>query len=75
MHQSDQQSSPPSAENVTSIDASEGKRILTDLRSLRRQIIDAWQERGITLTREEQHELRDELRRTCELLTDLTASS
>jgi len=75
MPSSDQQPSAPDGENVTSIDASEGKRILSELRSLRRKIVEAWQERGVVLSREEQGELRDEIRRTCELLTSMTASS
>jgi hypothetical protein len=75
MPPSDQQLSTADGGNVASIDHSEGKRILTELRSLRRTIIDAWHERGVILSRAEQAELRDEIRRTCELLTSLTSSS
>jgi hypothetical protein len=71
----DQQLSALFDEKVISIDASEGKRILAEVRSLRRTIIDAWHERGVVLSREEQDELRDEIRQTCELLTSLTSSS
>jgi hypothetical protein len=57
---------------VVSIGASEAQRLLTDLRMLRRHIVDAWQERGVILTREEQRELRDEIKLTCEILAGLT---
>lgn len=53
-------------------DSSEAERIFTDLRSLRRNVIDAWQARGVILTAEERRELRDEIRETCALLEDLT---
>ena len=46
--------------------------MLADLKALRRSIISAWQERGIMLTPEQQRELRDEIRETCELLMSLT---
>jgi hypothetical protein len=38
-------------------------------------MVQAWQERGVMLTHEEQQELRDEIRQTCALLTDLTSSN
>jgi hypothetical protein len=44
------------------------------LRALRANVIEAWQSRAVLLTRDEQNELRDEIRKTCALLTDLTAS-
>ena len=47
-------------------------KLLADLRTLRRSIILAWQERSVMLTRAEQQELRNEIRETCELLTSLT---
>jgi hypothetical protein len=46
--------------------------MLADLKALRRSIISPWQERGIMLTPEQQRELRDEIRETCELLMSLT---
>jgi len=61
------------ASNVSNI-GSEAHQIFRDLRSLRRTICEAWQERAVTLTREEQRELRDEIKDTCALLTDLTSS-
>jgi len=51
--------------------ASEAQQILTDLRSLRRHIVDAWQERGVILTLEEKIKLQDEIKLTCEILTGL----
>lgn len=54
---------------------SEGQIILADLRALRSKIVAAWQERGVVLAHEEQQELRDEIKTTCDLLTGLTASS
>jgi uncharacterized protein YukE len=73
MSQSDQCGSSASDTNVVSIASSEAQRILADLRGLRRQIIDAWQERAVILTPEEQRALRDEIEHTCELLTTLTS--
>jgi len=52
---------------------SEATRILADLRRLREELVAAWLERAVILTREEQDMLRDEIRETCELLTTLTA--
>ena len=54
---------------------SEAQSVLVDLRALRNKIVSAWQERGVTLTPEEQKELRDEIKATCTFLTDLTVSS
>ncbi len=51
---------------------SEAEIILRDLHVLRNKIIEAWRERAVILTPEEQRELRGEIRRTCSLLTDLT---
>ncbi|MBV8688236.1 MAG: hypothetical protein JOZ90_08590 [Alphaproteobacteria bacterium] len=64
-----------STSNVVSIGTSEAELILSDLRRLRERIITAWFERGVMLTLDEQARLRDEIRQTCSLLTDLTASS
>ncbi len=74
MSQRNQQSSIGIGGNVFSLDASEAQTILADLRFLRRKIIDAWQERAVVLTREEQEELRKEIQHTCALLADLTSS-
>ncbi len=60
--------------NVTPIRASEAESIFSGLRQLREAVINAWFERGVMLTPEEQDALRAEIAQTCELLTDLTAS-
>lgn len=75
MSQSPQQNSPHERENVLNISSSEAHRILTELRILRRSVMDAWQERAVILTPQEQRILRDEIKQTCELLTDLTSNS
>ena len=59
---------------LLSSDSSEAQRILIDLRSLRLKIIDAWEERGVILTRDEQKALKAEIAQTCSLLTDLVSS-
>jgi hypothetical protein len=53
-------------------DSLEADRILADLRSLRQSILVAWNERAVILTREEQQELREEIKDTCEILNNLT---
>jgi len=45
---------------------------MTNLRALRDQIVTAWSERGVLLSREEQAALHAEIKQTCEFLTDLT---
>ena len=72
MSPSHQPDTAPPADNVVSIDTSEAQRILGDLRVLRRQIIDAWHERSVILTGEEQESLRAEIKYTCEILSGLT---
>ena len=54
--------------------SSEADQIIDSLRAMKRGVIDAWKERAVVLTREEQRRLRDEIRDTCELLQNLTAS-
>ena len=61
-----------STNNVVSIRPSEAEIILGDLRVLRDKVVTAWCVRGVILSKEEQAELHAEIRRTCELLTDLT---
>jgi hypothetical protein len=73
--QSDQQSSAQSAGNVVSIDSSEAQRMLADVRMLRRKVIDAWEERAVILTSDEQRQLKDEIADTCSLLTALTLNA
>ena len=58
--------------NVVSIGSMEAEEILTNLRALRNQILAAWGERGVVLSREEQARLHAEIKQTCELLMDLT---
>lgn len=57
--------------NVVSIGSMEAEEIRTNLRALRNQIIAAWGERGVILSREEQAILHAEIKQTCELLMDL----
>ena len=61
-----------STNNVVSIRPSEAEVILSDLRILRDKVVTAWCERGVVLSKEEQADLHAEIKRTCELLTDLT---
>lgn len=60
------------SDNVVNIGSQEAEDILSNLRALRDQIVTAWNERGVVLSREEQATLHDEIKQTCELLTDLT---
>ena len=61
-----------STNNVVSIGSLEVEEILTNVRALRDQIVTAWNERGVVLSREEQATLRAEIKQTCQFLTDLT---
>ena len=65
--------SPP--DDVAAICNSEADLILADLRALKRRVVEAWHARAVVLTPEEQVRLRDEIRDTCELLSDLTRSA
>ena len=58
--------------NVVEIRPSEADEIIRNLSALREQIITAWRERGVLLSREEQADLHAEIKQTCEFLTDLT---
>ena len=58
--------------NVVGIGSLEADEILINVRLLRDQIITAWNERGVVLSREEQAQLHAEIKQTCELLMDLT---
>ena len=64
--------SQESNHNVVSIGSLEAEEIMTNLRALRDQIVTAWSERGVMLSREEQAALHDEIKQTCQFLTDLT---
>jgi uncharacterized protein YukE len=54
---------------------SEAEKIIEEVRAMRRSILDAWQERGVVLTKDEQRELAKEIKLTCELLADLTTTA
>ena len=60
---------------VSAIDDSYARTMLMDIRALRRRLVEAWKDRGLTLTSEERTQLRDEIRDTCALLTDLTSTN
>jgi hypothetical protein len=51
---------------------SEAEAGLTRIQMLRDEIVTAWRERGIMLTKSEQDRLHAEIVDTCKLLTDLT---
>ena len=57
---------------VVSIGSLEAEELLANLRALRDQIVTAWNERGVVLSREEQAAFHAEIKRTCDFLTDLT---
>ena len=61
--------------DVVSIGSLEAREILANLRLLRDQIVTAWHERGVVLSREEQAILQAEIKDTCELLTELTRNA
>lgn len=54
-------------------DGTELDAIFDRLRALRGSVVDAWQARAVVLSKEEQRELRDEIRKTCDLLTSLVS--
>ena len=58
--------------NVVSIGAADAESIRANLRELRDQIVTAWQERCVVLSKDEQTVLRTEIEETCKLLMDLT---
>jgi hypothetical protein len=60
------------ANEQSNLDHSEAEAILHNLHALRDQILTAWGERAVVLTREEQARLRDEIHKTCEMLTTIT---
>ena len=67
-------SSPPKLSVVpVSTSEAEAAIILRRIRLLRAVIIDAWHKRAVILDRDEQNALREEIRRTCSLLSDLEA--
>jgi uncharacterized protein YukE len=61
------------ARNANIDEAPELEHILAELRALRRTVVDAWQARAVVLSRDEQRKLRDEIRKTCDLLGTLVA--
>ena len=60
--------------SVVGIGPSEADSILQNLRALREQIVVAWAERAVVLSREEQDLLHLEVKDTCEFLSRLTQS-
>ncbi len=58
--------------NVVSIGMADAYTISRNLRLLRDQVIIAWTERAVLLSKEEQSDLVQEIQDTCEMLTDLT---
>lgn len=60
------------ASNVLQLESIELQAIREDLDSLRRRIVTAWMERGVTLTSLERRQLREDIRETCDFLAELT---
>ena len=58
--------------NVHYIYLSDAEELLAELRTMRNRMVTAWQKRGVTLLREEQERLRQEIADTCAMLTELT---
>lgn len=52
--------------------SSEADLVLSKVRVLRAEIVTAWQERAVVLSKYEQERLHQEIVRTCELLSNLT---
>ena len=65
--------SPGARQAHLALNSSEARQIIVSIRTLRTTIVEAWQARGVILTEDERRILRDEIRDTCDLLTDLTA--
>ena len=51
---------------------SECDSTLRSIQRLRDEVVRAWQDRAVLLTKSEQAQLHAEIKRTCQLLTDLT---
>ena len=51
---------------------SDADALLAKVRALRDEIITAWAERAVVLSKYEQERLHQEITKTCELLADLT---
>lgn len=54
-------------------DDSELGHMLDQLRTLRRSVVDAWQARAVVLRKNERRALKDEIRKTCDLLESLVS--
>ncbi len=50
----------------------ECETVLREIRQFRERVVTAWQERAVLLTAGEQERLHAEIKRTCQLLSDLT---
>ena len=64
-----------SKRSVPEILNSELDEMLAGLESLRQTVVTAWQERAVVLTKDEQRRLREEIRRTCDLLGTLISGT
>jgi hypothetical protein len=60
-----------SANNVHELGAFNADDMLNEIVDLRLRVIQAWRERAVMLTREEQRLLLEEIKLTCQLLGDL----
>ena len=58
--------------NIYELGAFSADDMLRDIVDLRTRVVDAWRERAVMLTREEQAQLLQEVRLTCQLLGDLS---
>ena len=54
---------------------SEFQTMLRLIRALRNELVTAWRERAVVLSKEEQERLHQEIKRTCQFLSDLTDPS
>jgi hypothetical protein len=59
------------AKNVYDLGAFSADDMLNEIVDLRQRVIQAWRERAVMLTREEQRQLLEEIRLTCQLLGEL----
>lgn len=62
----------PSSKNIYELGAFSAEDMLNEIIDLRGRIIQAWRERAIMLTKDEQAKLIQEIRLTCEMLDALS---
>jgi hypothetical protein len=58
--------------NIHQLDVFCADDLVVEISGLRTRLISAWRERAVMLTPEEQKRLRQEIKDTCALLTELT---